>query len=71
MIGNIKQEGMPFGLCWFKGIGDQLNGMLTGVGQNFEADSQSNPQTTKAKKAKEFFDPNFIPTAGGIFIKNF
>ncbi len=70
MIGHMKQEG-KLGFCRLKGIvGNQLNALLTGVGHQSPTDSEPHQKTTKAWKAKEFFDPNFIPFAGVFFTKN-
>ena len=35
-----------------------------------ETDLKPHQKTTEARKAKEFFDPNFIPFAGDFFTKN-
>jgi len=34
------------------------------------ADSKPHQKITEAQKAKEFFDPNFIPTTGDFSTKN-
>ena len=70
MIGHMKHEG-KLGLCRLKGIvGDQLNALLTGVGHNLRLILNHIRKLMRLKKAKEFFDPNFIPSAGDIFTEN-
>jgi hypothetical protein len=51
-----------------------INGIITHEKHRFFASIRNGYEkllkTTKAWKAKEFFDPNFIPTAGDFFTKN-
>ena len=54
MIGHMKQEG-KLGLCRLKGIvGDQLNGLLTGVGHNLRLILNHIRKLLKLKKLKNF-----------------